>query len=44
MLNERLELTDEVEIGGVKLDSEGDGVLSELIAREEVVWEDGIMA
>ena len=37
--NEKPELTVEVEIGGVKLDSEGDGVVSEVIAREEVVCE-----
>ena len=38
MLNGGEELFDEVDRGGVRLDSEGDGVVSEVIAREEVVW------
>ena len=38
MLNGGQELFDEVDRGGVRLDSEGDGVVSEVIAREEVVW------
>ena len=38
VLNGGQELVDEVDRGGVRLDSEGDGVVSEVIAREEVVW------
>ena len=38
VLNGGQELVDEVDSGGVRLDSEGDGVVSEVIAREEVVW------
>ena len=38
VLNGGQELFDEVDRGGVRLDSEGDGVVSEVIAREEVVW------
>ena len=38
VFNEKPELTVEVEIGGVRLDSKG-GVVREVIAREEVVCE-----
>ena len=37
VLNGGQELVDEVDSGGVRLDSEGDGVVSEVIAREKVV-------
>ena len=38
ILNGGQELVDEVDRGGGRLDSEGYGVLSEVIAREEVMW------